>query len=139
MLSKGRILLARFTLDGHDRGLVALMRRSRDAGWEAIYIHYTDPKEVAKVALEEDVDVIGLSSSMGEHLYITSGVLKALKDSQLDTPLILGGVIPTVDEPRLLKMGAKGVFGPGSSPDEAVALMAELASQRGKSGVLPKS
>ena len=132
--SRAKVLLARFALDGHDRGVVSLIGRCRDAGMEAVYIHYGDPREVAKAAQEEDVDVIGLTSSMGEHFHIASGVLQALKDIELDTLLIVGGVIPTIDEPKLLEMGVRGVFGPGSALDGAVALISELASKRASSG-----
>lgn len=130
MPNRARVLFARLSFDGHDRGVISVLAACRDAGMEAIYVHYNDPIEVAKAAQEEDVDVIGLTSSMGEHFRITSGVLEALKGRGLDTPVVVGGVVPTVDEPGLLGMGVKGVFGPGSAPGKAVELISQLAARK---------
>ncbi|MEW6034576.1 MAG: cobalamin-dependent protein [Chloroflexota bacterium] len=128
MTKKARVLFARLSFDGHDRGVISVLAACRDAGMEAIYMHYNDPQEVARAAQEEDVDVVGLTSSMGEHFYVASGLLEALKERGLDTPVVVGGVIPTVDEVRLLRMGVKGVFGPGAAPGEAIRLISQLAA-----------
>ncbi|HCX90836.1 MAG: methylmalonyl-CoA mutase [Deltaproteobacteria bacterium CG12_big_fil_rev_8_21_14_0_65_43_10] len=117
---KMKVLMARFSLDGHDRGLLSIMSSFRDAGIEVVYIYFSDPKELAKVAEEEDADVIGLTSSMGQHLYIASTLLKVLNERRINAPVIIGGVIPTRDVPELLDMGIKKVFGPGSAPRDAV-------------------
>ena len=117
---KMKVLMARFSLDGHDRGLLSIMSSFRDAGIEVVYIYFSDPKELAKVAEEEDADVIGLTSSMGQHLYIASTLLKVLNERRINAPVIIGGVIPTRDVPELLDMGIKKVFGPGSAPRDSV-------------------
>ena len=117
---KMKVLMARFSLDGHDRGLLSIMSSFKDAGIEVVYIYFSDPKELAKVAEEEDADVIGITSSMGQHFYIASTLLKALNERRINAPVIIGGVIPTRDVPELLDMGIKKVFGPGSAPRDAV-------------------
>jgi len=125
---KMKVLMARFSLDGHDRGLLSIMSSFRDAGIEVVYIYFSDPKELAKVAEEEDADVIGLTSSMGQHLYIASTLLKVLNERRINAPVIIGGVIPTRDVPELLDMGIKKVFGPGSAPRDAVDFVYGLSS-----------
>ena len=120
--SKGNIkaLMTRFSLDGHDRGLLSVMSSFKDAGIEVVYTYFSDPKELAKVAQEEDPNIIGVTSSMGQHLYIASTLLDAMDERGINTPIIMGGVIPTTDVPRLLDMGIKKVFGPGSAPQDAI-------------------
>ncbi|MBI4618905.1 MAG: cobalamin B12-binding domain-containing protein [Desulfobacterales bacterium] len=125
---KMKVLMARFSLDGHDRGLLSIMSSFRDAGIEVVYIYFSDPKELAKVAEEEDADVIGLTSSMGQHLYIASTLLNALNERRINAPVIIGGVIPTRDVPQLIDMGIKKVFGPGSAPRDAIDFVYGLSS-----------
>ncbi len=117
---KPRVLAARFDLDGHDRGILVIMNALKNAGVEVIYIHFSNPKEIAKLAMEEDVDLIGITSSLGQHLFVCSVLLEELKNYRLDTPVIIGGVLPSVDIPRLLDMGVRKVFGPGTSPRDVV-------------------
>lgn len=124
-----KILLARFTLDGHDRGIITITNACREAGMEVVYIHFSDVKEILKSAIEEDVDVIGITSSMGQHLWVASKLMEALKGDNIDIPVVFGGVMPTVDTPKLLNLGVKGVFGPGSSPGEAIELLSKLATK----------
>ncbi|MFC1858110.1 cobalamin B12-binding domain-containing protein [Thermodesulfobacteriota bacterium] len=126
-MKKIRVLFCRYTVDGHDRGLLTTMSRCKDAGMEVIYIHFFDVKEIARAAVQEDVDVIGITTSMGQHFFILEELLALLKKDDCNIPVIMGGVIPTVDVPRLKETGAKGVFGPGSSPDDAVKLISELS------------
>ena len=127
MERKVRVLFARFILDGHERGVIVVMNRCREKGMELIYICFMDPEEVAAVAEQEDVDVIGLTSSLGAHLRLVAGIQAALKARGLQVPLIIGGVFPTVDIPELQKMGIRGFFGPGSSPEEAASFILQLA------------
>ena len=126
-MKKIRVLFCRYTVDGHDRGLLTIMNRCRDAGMEVIYIHFFDVQEIARAAVQEDADVIGITTSMGQHFFILEELLALLKKDNYNMPVIMGGVIPTADVPRLKEMGAKGVFGPGSYPDEAVKLISELS------------
>ena len=129
-MNKIKILLARFTLDGHDRGIITIINACREAGMEVIYIHFNDVKQVLKSAIEEDVDVIGITSSMGQHLYVAPRFMAALREEDVKIPVLFGGVIPTVDIPKLTDLGIKGAFGPGSSPGEAVEFITKLALEK---------
>ncbi len=126
-MRKPRVLFCRYTVDGHDRGLLTVMTRCRDAGIEVIYIHFHEIQEITRAAMQEDVDVIGITSSMGEHFFVVKELIQLLQDSNYVIPVIIGGVIPTVDISGLMEMGVKGVFGPGSSPDEAVETITGLS------------
>lgn len=129
-MNKIKVLLARFTLDGHDRGIVTVINACRDAGMEVIYIHFSDVREVVKSAMEEDVDIVGITSSMGQHLYVAPRLMQALRQTKMNIPVIFGGVIPTVDVPKLVNLGITRVFGPGSSPAEAVKYITEITAAR---------
>lgn len=121
-----RILIARFSLDGHDRGILTVMHALRNAGMEIVYIFFSDPREIVKVAIEEAVDVIGVTSSQGEHLLVCSRLVDELNKQKTDVPVIIGGVIPSVDVQKLLDMGIKRVFGPGSKPSDAVSFISQI-------------
>ena len=116
--SRPKILLARFDLDGHDRGIIFIMDALRNAGMEIVYIHFSNPKEIVKSAIEEDVDLIGITSSLGQHLLFSSLLMEELHNTKIDIPVIIGGVIPGTDVPELINLGVKKVFGPGSTPQE---------------------
>ncbi len=111
-----RVLIAKAGLDGHDRGAKVVSALLRKAGMEVIYVGmFQTPEMIVQAALEEDVDVVGLSSLSGEHLAFTPKVVELLKEKKLvDTLLIMGGVIPTEDIPRLKEMGVAEVFTAGS-------------------------
>lgn len=112
-----RILVAKPGLDGHDRGAKVVAQALRDAGMEVIYtgLHQTID-QIVQTALQEDVDVIGLSIMSGAHLPICEKLMKRLKEKGLDdTAVVVGGVIPKRDIPKLQEMGIKGVF-PGGTP-----------------------
>lgn len=130
-----RILVARFALDGHDRGILTIMNALRDAGMEVIYIRFTNPNEIVKSAIEEDVDMIAITSSLGQHLLVSSRLLKELEKSETHIPVIIGGVIPGTDVPKLLDLGVKNVFGPGSTPREAVSFIYQTVRQSGLEGI----
>ncbi|MBX7235507.1 MAG: cobalamin B12-binding domain-containing protein [Caldilineales bacterium] len=113
---KIRILVAKPGLDGHDRGAKVVARALRDAGFEVIYtgIRQT-PDMIAEAALQEDVDVVGLSILSGAHMALVPKVKESLHNAGLDDVLVLlGGIIPDEDIPALHQMGVKGVFGPGT-------------------------
>jgi methylmalonyl-CoA mutase C-terminal domain/subunit len=123
-MGKIRVLIAKVGLDGHDRGAKVLARFLRDAGFEVIYtgLHRT-PQEVAMAAVEEDVDVVGISLHSGAHLALVPKVMKYIEEygGNLDEILILvGGIIPTDDIERLKEMGVDEVFIPGTPVREIV-------------------
>jgi len=126
---RAKILLARFDLDGHDKGIVSIMNALRNAGMEIVYIHFSNPEEIVKSAIQEDVDLIGITSSLGQHLLVSSTLMQELSDNKINTPVIIGGVIPNIDVPTLINMGIKKVFGPGSTPQEAVAFASQVTGQ----------
>jgi methylmalonyl-CoA mutase C-terminal domain/subunit len=119
-MKKGmRVLLARLGLDAHWRGSIVVARALRDAGMEVIYIGNQMPEEIVKTAIQEDVDVIGLSSLSGNHMILAPEVVRLLKEKGMDeTIVVLGGTIPPDDIPILKEKGIAGLFGPGSSLKE---------------------
>ena len=126
-----RVLVAKPGLDGHDRGAKVVARGLRDAGMEVIYtgIRQT-PEMIAEAALQEDVDVIGLSIHSGAHLDLFPRIVQALKDRGItDTPIIAGGIIPPEDIPTLEQIGIKRVFGPGTPLKEIAAAVRDAAGR----------
>jgi methylmalonyl-CoA mutase C-terminal domain/subunit len=120
---KIRILIAKPGLDGHDRGAKVLARCFRDAGFEVIYTgcHQT-PEQVASAAIQEDVDVVGLSCLSGAHMYLYPQVVKLLKDQGAeDITVIGGGIIPDKDLQPLYDAGLKALFTPGATLDSLVS------------------
>ena len=119
---KIRVLVAKPGLDGHDRGAKVVARALLDAGMEVIYtgIRQT-PEMIVEAALQEDVDVIGLSSLSGAHMELFSEVMELLRQKGIDNvPVIAGGIIPEEDVLALQKIGIKVVFGPGTATSEIV-------------------
>ena len=120
---KIRVLVAKPGLDGHDRGAKVVARGLRDAGFEVIYTGIRRaPAEIAETALQEDVDVVGLSILSGAHMELVPLVLDELRKRGLepkkDVIVIVGGIIPKEDVPKLLEMGVSAVFGPGTKLSE---------------------
>jgi methylmalonyl-CoA mutase C-terminal domain/subunit len=120
-------------LDGHDRGAKVIARALRDAGMEVIYTGLRQtPEMVVNAALQEDVDVIGLSILSGAHNAIVPRVVELLKEQKMDDVLVLvGGIIPDQDIPALKTLGVKGVFQPGTPMDEIVQFIRENTTPRG--------
>ena len=120
---KIRVLVAKPGLDGHDRGAKVVARALRDAGMEVIYTGLRQtPEMIAQAALQEDVDVVGLSILSGAHMALVPRVIELLKaNGQEHVKLFIGGIIPGEDEPRLREMGVAGVYGPGTLTDTIVA------------------
>ncbi len=134
MERKIRVLIAKVGLDGHDRGAKILARFLRDAGFEVIYtgLHRT-PQEVAMAAVEEDVDVVGISLHSGAHLALVPKVMKYIEEygGNLDEILILvGGIIPTDDMEKLKSMGVDEVFIPGTPVGEIVKYIKENVKRK---------
>lgn len=128
-----RILVAKPGLDGHDRGARIIARAFRDAGFEVVYtgLHQT-PEQIVAAALQEDVDLIGLSCLSGAHVHLFGRVIELLRDNKLDDVQVIGGgIIPEEDIPKLKKLGIKEVFLPGTSLDAIVAWVKDNVSGRG--------
>jgi len=122
---KIRVLIAKPGLDGHDRGAKVVARALRDAGMEVIYtgIRQT-PEMIAEAALQEDVDVVGLSILSGAHMELFPKVVEELKKrGKGDVLLLAGGIIPQEDYPALRALGFQGIFGPGTPTQEIVAFI----------------
>ncbi len=115
--TKIRVLIAKPGLDGHDRGAKVVARALRDAGMEVIYTGLRQtPEMIAEAALQEDVDVVGLSILSGAHMALAPRVLELLEaNGQEDVKVFLGGIIPDEDIPQLQKLGVSGIYGPGTS------------------------
>ena len=120
-MRKLRVVIAKPGLDGHDRGAKVIARALRDAGMEVIYTGLRQtPEQIVSAALQEDADVIGLSILSGAHNHIAPRLMQLLKDKGLDDVLVvIGGIIPDVDIPKLKEIGVKGVFLPGT-PMQAI-------------------
>jgi methylmalonyl-CoA mutase, C-terminal domain len=120
---KIRVLMAKPGLDGHDRGAKVVARALREAGMEVIYTGLRQsPEMIAEAALQEDVDIIGLSILSGAHMALVPRVLDLLRaNGQTDVKVFLGGIIPESDVPELLKLGVMAVYGPGTRSDKYIA------------------
>jgi len=116
------VVIAKPGLDGHDRGAKVIARALRDAGMEVIYTGLRQtPEMIATTALQEDADVIGLSILSGAHNHIAPRLMDLLKAKGLDDVLVvIGGIIPDVDVPRLREIGVKGIFLPGTPMQEII-------------------
>ena len=123
---KIRVLVAKPGLDGHDRGAKVIARALRDAGMEVIYTGLRQtPEQVMSAALQEDADVIGLSILSGAHMHICPRLMQLLHEKGMDDVLVVvGGIIPDVDVPRLRDIGVKGIFLPGTPMQEIVDFIA---------------
>jgi methylmalonyl-CoA mutase C-terminal domain/subunit len=129
---KVRILVAKPGLDGHDRGARVIARAYRDAGFEVVYtgLHQT-PEQIVAAALQEDVDLIGLSCLSGAHIYLFGRVLELLKENKADDVMVIGGgIIPEEDLPKLKELGIKEIFLPGTTLDNIVGWVRNNVSPR---------
>jgi len=127
-----RVLVAKPGLDGHDRGAKVVARALRDAGMEVIYtgIRQT-PQMIAEAALQEDVEVIGLSILSGAHMDLFPLIMEELKKRHLDDVIVIaGGIIPEDDRPALNQVGIKAVFGPGTPTPEIVDYIKKIVGER---------
>ena len=128
-----RVLLAKVGLDGHDRGVKVVARSLRDAGMVVVYtgLHRT-PAEVVQAAVQEDVDVLGVSLLSGAHMTIIPAILMQLKDAGADDiRVVAGGVLPDEDVAELKKLGVAEVLLQDSAPDEIVSIIRQVAAGRG--------
>ena len=127
-----RVLVAKPGLDGHDRGAKIIARALRDAGMEVIYtgIRQT-PQMIVETALQEDVDVVGLSILSGAHLELFPQIIEGLKEQGMDDVIVVaGGTIPDDDREALTAMGVQGIFGPGASTRQISEFIREAVEKR---------
>lgn len=124
---KIKIIVAKPGLDGHDRGAKLLCRIFAEAGMEVVYTGLRQtPEMIAEAALQEDADVVGLSSLSGVHSYFFPKVVKILKEKEMNDVLVVGGgIIPEEDIPELKKAGVAEIFGPGTYTDKIVQFIQE--------------
>lgn len=127
-----KVLIAKPGLDGHDRGAKVLARGLRDEGFEVVYTGLRQtPEMIATAALQEDVDVVGLSILSGAHMTLLPRICDLLRDRGLDDVLVVaGGIVPDEDVPRLREIGVAAVFGPGTTIGEVAAFLRERARSR---------
>ena len=127
-----RVVIAKPGLDGHDRGAKVIARALRDAGMEVIYTGLRQtPEQIVTAALQEDADVIGLSILSGAHNHIAPRLMELLKEKGLeDVLVVIGGIIPDVDVPKLKAIGIKGVFLPGTPMQEIIDFINSNARAR---------
>ena len=132
MESKGRVLIAKIGLDGHDRGARLVTRLLIDAGFEVIYSGLRQtPETVVRAAIQEDVDVIGISILSGSHLSLVPRVVELLREDKLnDIAVVVGGIIPESDIDDLQKLGVSLVLGPGAGTGDIVGGMERLVKER---------
>jgi methylmalonyl-CoA mutase C-terminal domain/subunit len=124
-----RVLVAKVGLDGHDRGIKVVARLLRDAGMEVVYTGlFQTPETVASAAIQEDVDVVGLSMLSGAHMTLAPLVVEALRGRGSDIPVVLGGIVPPQDEAELRAAGVAAVFGPGASAEDIVRTISAVAT-----------
>jgi len=127
-----RVLIAKPGLDGHDRGAKVIARALRDAGMEVIYTGLRQtPEMIAEAALQEDVDIVGLSILSGAHMALVPRIRQEMDANGLqDIALLVGGIIPDDDIKSLREMGVSAVFGPGTSTEDIVTHIRELMGAR---------
>ncbi|AJC74568.1 methylmalonyl-CoA mutase [Pseudothermotoga hypogea DSM 11164 = NBRC 106472] len=127
-MKKYRILIAKPGLDGHDRGAKVVAHALRDAGFEVIYTGLRQtPEQIVKTAIQEDVDLIGLSILSGAHLQLSKKVIELMKKEGIgNIPVFVGGIIPPDDVPKLLEIGVVRVFGPGTPLSKIVQEVREV-------------
>ena len=131
-MRKIRVVIAKPGLDGHDRGAKVIARALRDAGMEVIYLGLRQtPEQIVSAALQEDADAIGLSILSGAHNHIAPRLMDLLKQKGLDDVMVvIGGIIPDVDVPKLTAIGVKGIFLPGTPMQDIVDFITANARVR---------
>jgi len=126
-----RVLLAKVGMDGHDRGVRVVANWLRDAGMEVVFLgRHLTPEKVVRSAIEEDVDIVGLSFLAADHMFMARKTLEEMKKNDFEVPLVVGGVIPKPDIPRLEEMGVSAVFPAGTSMEEIVSKVKELCGRQ---------
>jgi len=125
-----RILVAKVGLDGHDRGVKVVARILRDAGFEVIYTGlFQTPDTVAAAAVDEDVDLIGLSMLSGAHMTLAPLVVERVRERGADIPVVVGGIVPNADVQQLNEAGVAAVITPGATADEVAAIIRQTLDE----------
>ena len=134
MSSKIRVLVAKPGLDGHDRGAKVVVRGLRDLGMEVVYLGLrVSPEQIVEAAVQEDVDVVGLSCLSGAHMSLFPRTMELLRNKGLkDVVVVAGGIIPEKDIPQLKNAGIAEVFGPGTSIDTIAKFITTKTGERAK-------
>lgn len=129
-----KILLSKLGLDVHNRGLITVAKELRDAGMEVIYIGNSFPREIIASAIQEGVDVVGVSSLGGAHLTLGAELMEEAKRERLHDNIvfIIGGVFPPADIPTLKKIGFDGVFTPGATREEIISFIKKMVMEKKK-------
>ena len=121
-----RIVIARLGMDAHWRGSIVVARALRDAGMEVIYVGNQMPENIAETAVQEDADIVGLSTLSGNHMILAPEVMRELRGRGMEkTVVVLGGTIPPDDIPKLKKAGIAEVFGPGTALEKIINFLSE--------------
>ncbi|HKY14608.1 MAG TPA: cobalamin B12-binding domain-containing protein [Microthrixaceae bacterium] len=129
--SRGRVLVAKLGLDGHDRGVKVVARILRDAGYEVIYTGLRQtPAMVVAAAIDEDVDAVGLSMLSGAHLALVPPVIAGLREQGVDTPVVVGGIIPDRDVEAMQAAGVAAILSPGASATDVVETIERTIAAR---------
>jgi methylmalonyl-CoA mutase C-terminal domain/subunit len=129
-MSGERVLVAKVGLDGHDRGVKVVARILRDAGYEVVYTGlFQTPDTVAAAAVDEDVDLIGLSMLSGAHMTLAPLVVQKVRERGVDIPVIVGGIVPDPDVPVLQEAGVAAVLTPGATAEQVVDTVARVIEQ----------
>jgi len=129
MNNKIRVIIARLGMDAHWRGSVVVARALRDSGMEVIYLGNQLPENIVNIAIQEDVDAVGLSTLSGNHMLLAPEVVRGLKERGMEQTIVfLGGAIPPQDVPKLKDLGIKAVFGPGTPVKETIDFLTASCS-----------
>jgi len=132
MAAKIKVLLSKLGLDVHNRGLITVANELRDAGMEVVYLGNSFPKEIINTAIQEDVDVIGVSSLGGAHLTLGGELMDEAKKEGLQgrVAFVIGGVFPPADATKLKEVGFDGIFMPGATREEIVSSIRKIVSAK---------
>lgn len=126
-----RVVMAKVGLDSHDLGARYLSRKLSEAGLEVIFVEFYEPKELVNACIQENADILGISSMTGSHLQIVGGVMEEMRKKELtDIPLVVGGIIPIQDHQALKEMGVQEVFPTGKNVEEIVRFFKEIPPPR---------
>ncbi len=132
MEKRTRVLLARLGMDAHWRGSMVVARALRDNGMEVIYLGNQMPDSIVEAAIQEDVDLIGLSTLSGNHTILVPEIITLLREKGMeDMPVILGGTVPPTEIPKLKEIGVKEVFGPGTPLNKIIEFINGLFTYQG--------
>lgn len=127
--ARHRVLLAKSSLEGHDRGIKVVSQVLVDAGMEVIYTIFDEAKEIAVTALDENVSIIGITFSVGYAMPVVLELMDILKENELDIPVIMGGILRPEEKPLLLEAGVKGIFQAGASPQQIIGSIEEILAK----------